>query len=92
MALPPLRMAAELARIEGRVKVAPPSASTLRRAPAPAEHVEGDESPAEDELYDPEISYEKYARIRNEQEAARRGGRVVLDPDHSKWRGGRGGY
>lgn len=72
MAMPPVRMAMELARLEGKI-TAPPPAKPLSRAPAPIAPIEGGVSQAEPDIYDPNISTERFIALRNKQEAARRG-------------------
>jgi hypothetical protein len=72
MAMPPVRMAMELARLEARVTT-PAPAKPLSRAPAPIAPLEGGVSPSEPDIYDPEISNERFIALRNKQENARRG-------------------
>jgi len=72
MGLPPLRMAMELARLERQV-TAPPAPKPLSRAPAPIAPIEGGVSQAEPDIYDPNISTERFIALRNKQENARRG-------------------
>jgi hypothetical protein len=72
MAMPPVRMAVELGRLEARVTT-PAPAKPLSRAPAPIAPLEGGVSPSEPDIYDPEISNERFIALRNKQENARRG-------------------
>ena len=72
MGMPPVRMAMELARLEGKI-TAPAPAKPLSRAPAPIAPIEGGVSQAEPDIYDPNISTERFIALRNKQEAARRG-------------------
>jgi hypothetical protein len=72
MHLPPLRMAMELARLERQVTTPPPP-KPLSRAPVPIAPIEGGVSQAEPDIYDPNISTERFIALRNKQEAARRG-------------------
>lgn len=72
MAMPPVRMAMELARLEGKI-TAPPPPKPVSKAPAPITPVEGGVSLSDD--VDPDADGARWIAMRNKQEAERRGRR-----------------